>query len=71
MISYGLFYSTIGRGQANSKLLIQYSLNEYFDVGKTAIYFSYILVLSRITRVLASLLFNKIYSKLKEKWDII
>ena len=67
MISYGLFYSTIGRGQANSKLLIQYSLNEYFDVGKTAIYFSYILVLSRITRVLASLLFNKIYSKLKEK----
>lgn len=67
MISYGLFYSTIGRGQANSKLLIQYSLNDYFDVGKTAVYFSYILVISRITRVLASVSFNKVYSKVEDK----
>lgn len=67
MVSYGLFYATIGRGQANTKLLIQYSLNDYFNIGKTAIYFSYILVMSRMSRVLASLLFNKIYAKIKDK----
>lgn len=67
LVSYGLFYSTIGRGQANTKLLIQYSLNDYFDVGKTAIYFSYILVMSRISRVLANLFFYRVYSKVKDK----
>lgn len=67
MVSYGLFYATIGRGQANTKLLIQYSLNDYFNIGKTAIYFSYILVMSRMSRVLASLLFNKLYAKIKDK----
>lgn len=67
LISYGLLYSTIGIGQSNTELLTQYSLNDYFDVGKTAIYFSYILVMSRISRVLANLFFNKIYSKVKDK----
>lgn len=67
MISYGLFYAVISRGQANSKLMIQYQLSDYFDVGKTAIYFSYILVLSRISRVLSNIVFYKVYSKVKER----
>lgn len=67
MISYGLFYAVISRGQANSKLMIQYQLSDYFDIGNTAIYFSYILVLSRISRILSNITFYKIYSKVKEK----
>lgn len=67
ILSYGLFFSVLGRGQANLKLVIQYSLNDYFSVGKTAIYFSYILFISRIFRVSSNLLFNKFYSNLKDK----
>ena len=43
------------------------SLNDYFSVEKTAIYFSYILFISRIFRVSSNLLFNKFYSNLKDK----
>lgn len=67
MISYGLFYAVISRGQSNSKLMIQYQLSNYFDIGNTAIYFSYILVLSKISRLLSNIIFYKIYSKVKEK----
>lgn len=67
IISYGLFYSVISRGQANVKLMIQYSLNDYFDVGKTAIYFSHILVMTRLSRVFANIIFNRVYSKVKDK----
>lgn len=67
MLSYGLFYATIGRGQTNTKLLIQYELGNYFDIGITAIYFSYILVMSRISRILSNIAFYKIYDRVKEK----
>lgn len=67
MISYGLFYSVISRGQANAKLFIQYQLNEYFDIGKTAIFFSYILVFARISRVVSNIAFYKIYDKVKDR----
>lgn len=67
IVSYGLFFSVLGRGQANLKLVIQYSLNDYFSVEKTAIYFSYILFISRIFRVLSNVLFNKFYNRLKNK----
>ena len=67
VISYGIFYSTIGRAQSNIKLIIQYCLNDKFNAGDTAIYFSYILLLSRLARVICSLLFNKIYQKTKDK----
>lgn len=67
MLSYGLFYAIIGRGQANTKLIIQYELGEYFDIGLTAIYFSYILVMSRVSRILSNIAFYKIYDKVKDK----
>lgn len=67
MISYGLFYATISTGQTNVKLFIQYNLEKYFEIGLTATYFSYILVMSRISRVLSNIGFYKIYNKIKDK----
>ncbi len=66
MVCYGVFFAVITRGQSNSQLLIQYEMGEYFDIGKTAVYFSYILVASRISRILANLSFYKLYAKLKD-----
>lgn len=37
VISYGIFYSTIGRAQSNIKLIIQYCLNDKSNAGDTAI----------------------------------
>ena len=67
MLSYGIFYATISTGQTNVKLFIQYQLGNYFDIGITATYFSYILVMSRISRVLSNIGFYKIYDKVKDK----
>lgn len=67
MFSYGIFYATISTGQTNVKLFIQYQLGNYFDIGITATYFSYILVMSRISRVLSNIGFYKIYDKVKDK----
>lgn len=67
MISYGIFYATISTGQTNVKLFIQYQLKNYFEIGLTATYFSYILVMSRISRVLSNISFYKIYNKVKDK----
>lgn len=70
-ISFALLYSTISQGQNNSKLFIQYNLQEHFEVGLTATYFSFILVSSRITRVIGNIVFKKIYDKLKDKVNLI
>lgn len=67
MISYAIFYATIQTGQANSKLFIQYELEKHFDIGLTAMYFSYILVASRLSRILGNIIFKKIYHKVKDK----
>lgn len=67
MLSYGIFYATISTGQTNVKLLIQYQLENYFDIGLTATYFSYILVMSRISRIVSNVGFYKIYNKVKDK----
>lgn len=67
MIFYGLFYATIQTGQTNSKLFIQYQLENYFEIGITATFLSYIIVASRISRVLSNIGFRRIYSKAKDK----
>lgn len=67
MFSYGIFYATISTGQTNVKLLTQYQLENYFEIGLTATYISYILVMSRITRVLSNISFYKVYDKVKDK----
>lgn len=70
-ISFGLLYATINIGQNNSKLFIQYNLKTHFDTGLTATYLSFIIVTSRISRILGNLIFRKIYSKLKDKANLI
>ncbi len=70
IISYAFFYTAINLGQQNSKLWIQYQLGDYFDAQTTAVYFSAIIAMSRITRIVANLLFDKIYQKLQDKINI-
>ncbi|MBQ7934982.1 MAG: hypothetical protein IJ333_01345, partial [Clostridia bacterium] len=63
ILAYGLFYAIVATGQSNVKLLIQYQLSDFFDVGTTATYFSVILVLSRISRIISNLCFYQLYKK--------
>ncbi len=71
IISFGICYATISIGQTNSKLLIQYNLQEHFNVELTATYLGLIIVTSRISRILGNLIFRKIYSKLKDKINVV
>lgn len=71
ILSFGLFYATISIGQTNSKLFIQYNLQEYFEVGLTATYLGFIIVTSRISRIVGNLIFRKIYGKLKDKINLL
>lgn len=70
ILSYAFFYTAVNIGQSNSKLFIQYQLGNYFDSAKTASYFSMIILISRIARIVSNFLFDKIYKKLKDKINI-
>ena len=61
ILLYGIFYAMIGWGQKNSKLFIQFDLQNLFKLNKVAIYMSIFIFLSRISRLLSNLLFLKIY----------
>ena len=67
ILLYGIFYAMIGCGQKNSKLFIQFDLQNLFKLNKVAIYMSIFIFLSRISRLLSNLLFLKIYNKYKNK----
>lgn len=69
--SFALLYTTISLGQNNGKLFIQYNLQEHFEVGLTATFFSFIIVSSRIARIIGNIVFKKIYDKLKDKVNLI
>lgn len=69
--SFALLYPIINVGQGNVTLFIQYNLQDCFDIGLTATYLSFIIVTSRIARVLGNLAFKKVYSKLKDKVSIL
>lgn len=70
-LSFALLYPTINIGQNNTTLLIQYNLQEYFNVGLTATYLSFIIVSSRIARILGNIIFGKLYKKFKDKVNLI
>ena len=70
LISYTLVYGLITNGQGNSKLLIQYDLTQNFEVTTVAIYLSIIVAISRLSRLVANLLFEKIYSKFLNKFHV-
>lgn len=67
LIAYAIFYAIISTGKTNIKLLMEHELEIFFGLGKTAIYFSYVLVISQISRVIANMLFYKVYKKIKDK----
>ncbi|MCI8760080.1 MAG: MFS transporter [Clostridia bacterium] len=69
--SFALLYTTISLGQNNGKLFIQYNLQEHFEAGLTATFFSFIIVSSRIARIIGNIIFKKIYDKLKDKVNLI
>ena len=67
LISYGIFYGIITLGQQNTKLRIQYNLSDAFDIAKVATYLAFIVAAARGTRLLANLIYGKIYYKIKDK----
>lgn len=70
VLLYGLLYGTLETAQENGKIFIQYSLQDFMSVDKTAIYLSVILAFSRIARVLSNMFFSKMYRKIKNKFII-
>ncbi len=71
VLLYGLLYGTLETAQENGKIFIQYTLQNFISVNKTAIYLSIIIALSRIVRVLSNIFFSNIYRKIKNKFIII
>lgn len=71
LIFYGLIYSSIEIAQTNTKLIMQFNMEEFLNNNKTVLYFSFILFLSRVFRVIGNLLFLKIFKILKNKMSII
>ena len=70
LISYTLVYGLIINGQGNSKLLIQYDLTENFEISTVAMYLSIIVVVSRVARLFANLIFEKVYNKFLNKFHM-
>ena len=67
LISYAIFYGVVTVGQQNSKLLIQYELSDLYNTTKVSLYIGVIVAFSRIARLLSTILFGKVYYKLKDK----
>ena len=70
-ITIGLLYGTLETAQNNGKIFIQYFMQNYESIEKTAIYLTVIIAFSRVARVLSDLSFNKIYDKIKNKFIIV
>lgn len=71
LFSYAVFYGIIVTGQQNTKLLIQYELANIFDAEKVAIYLGIIVAISRLSRLIGSFIFGKVYYKIKNKSLIV
>lgn len=71
LLSFAFVYPVVNVGQPNSQLFIQYNLQEHFDVRLTATYLSFIIVSSRIARILGNLVLKKIYTRFKDKVNLI
>ncbi|MBQ6991702.1 MAG: hypothetical protein IJN50_02125 [Clostridia bacterium] len=66
-IIYAVFYGIIVNGQQNTKLFIQYNLAEIYNIEKVSIYLGIIVVFSRLSRLIGSVVFGKVYYKIKDK----
>ncbi len=70
-ISYGIFFSIVTTGQDNTKLFIQDELWKGFDEEHTALIIGVIVFISRVVRVFANILFQKIYHRLGNRSGIL
>ena len=64
LLTYGIFYALINAGQLDGKLFFQNNLLLDFDKENTTLIISLVVVISRVVRVLANLVFPAIYKKL-------
>ncbi|MGN0974317.1 MAG: MFS transporter [Bacilli bacterium] len=71
IISYGLLYATVETLQENGKIFIQYDLQNYVTINQVSIYLTIVIAVSRISRVLSNIFFDKIYNKLKSSFIIL
>lgn len=71
ILFFGLIRTCIALGFNNSELFIQQELKYFFNIAKTTYYFSLIVFVSRIVRILSNLCLNKICLKLREKLLIL
>lgn len=67
IIFFGLIRTCIALGFNNSELFIQQDLKVFFDITKTAYYFSIIIFISRIVRIISNIFLNRVYMKFKGK----
>lgn len=65
LLSSSLFVSIFRIGQNNSKLFLQYDLQNILSLNKVTLYITYIVFVSRIVRILSNLFFTKLYHKYK------
>ena len=71
VLFYGIIFGIICIGQQDCKLLIQYELNDFFNINKVVIYLGIILFISRLIRIIINYLYPKIYNKIKDKIGIL
>ncbi len=71
LVSYVVFLGIVVIGQQDGKLFIQYQLTDWYGIEATAIYLSWIVAASRVSRIVLNKIFNTIYSKLQEKIPVI
>lgn len=71
LLFYLLIYCVIETSQTNAKLILQYNMEDFLTTENVAFLLSFIIFLSRISRVLGNIIFNKIYNRFKDKLSII
>lgn len=67
ILVYGLMYGTLVVCQTNDKIFIQYELQNFLNANNVTLVISIILFLSRVSRLILNLIFEKIYDKFKNR----
>ena len=66
IVVLGIFTPAIVSGQCNGKLFMQEEMMKSFSVSKTAAVLTFSIAISRIVRIVANLLFDRFYLKMKD-----
>ncbi len=71
MIFCGVLYGIVDLGQTNSKLLLQYQLENSFTVDQVVSFLGLAWFISRVIRIAVDLLYPKLYQKLQGRIAVI